>query len=69
MPRNTKRAKQYIQFTVAGVQLVIFTLFFVFGGIFLDTKFGTKPYLLLVCTLVGIGGGLWYIIKRFIQIK
>jgi len=69
MDSNRKKIKQYIQFTTAGIQLVAFTLICVGLGNYLDEKLDTKPYLLLFGALFGIGGGLWYVVHKFLNIK
>jgi ATP synthase protein I len=40
-----------------GLILVCSTFVGYFFGAWLDTKLGTEPYLMLVFTLLGIGGG------------
>jgi F0F1-type ATP synthase assembly protein I len=35
---------------------------FAYGGLQLDAHFGTKPWLLLVCVLCGIVGGILHLI-------
>ncbi|MCA8977386.1 MAG: AtpZ/AtpI family protein [Planctomycetes bacterium] len=36
---------------------------FAYGGLWLDTRFGTKPWCLLVSVLLGILGGMLHVIR------
>jgi hypothetical protein len=35
---------------------------FAYGGLWLDEQFGTKPWLLLLCVIAGIGGSILHMI-------
>jgi len=47
----------------AGLTLAITVGLFAYGGMWLDTRFGTKPWCLLACVLVGILGGMLHVIR------
>lgn len=47
----------------AGLTLAVTVGLFAFGGQWLDTRFGTKPWLLLVCVGCGIAGGILHLIR------
>ena len=44
-----------------GIQFALIIVLFTFGGIWLDRRLGTSPWLLLVCVFVGAGGGFFSI--------
>ena len=54
--------RSYLRFAGVGVQYGLTILFLTLLGIWLDTRFGTAPLLLLVCLLVGFGGATWSLI-------
>ncbi len=47
----------------AGLTLAVSVGLFAYGGLQLDAHFGTKPWLLLVCVLCGIVGGILHLIR------
>lgn len=47
----------------AGLTLAVSVGLFAYGGLWLDTKFGTKPWLLVLCVLCGIAGGMLHLIR------
>lgn len=52
------------EFTGIGIQFALTILVFTFGGIWLDRRLGTSPWLLLVCVFIGAGGGFFSIYRR-----
>ena len=36
---------------------------FAYGGLWLDARFGTRPWLLLVCVACGLAGGILHLIR------
>ncbi|MBI2071294.1 MAG: AtpZ/AtpI family protein [Elusimicrobia bacterium] len=51
-------------YVFSGAQLAISVLIGVFGGLWLDRRWATTPWLTLVCSLLGIGLGLYQFIKE-----
>jgi F0F1-type ATP synthase assembly protein I len=51
------------EFAGIGVQFALTILVFVFIGVWLDRRFGTSPWLLLVCVFVGAAGGLFSMVR------
>jgi len=49
----------FVKYSGIGVQLVAVILVFLFAGIWLDDKFGTKFLFTLVLTMVGFFGGFY----------
>jgi hypothetical protein len=47
----------------AGLTLAVTVALFAAGGQWLDTRLGTKPWLLLVCCCCGIVGGILHLIR------
>jgi F0F1-type ATP synthase assembly protein I len=47
----------------AGMTLAVSVGLFAYGGLWLDARFGTKPWLLLACVLCGIVGGILHLIR------
>ena len=47
----------------AGVTLAVSVGLFAYGGLWLDARFGTKPWLLLLCVGFGIVGGMLHLIR------
>ena len=52
----------------SGVQLAAAVVLFFFAGRWLDDSLGTAPWLTLVCSLAGAGGGLYTFIKTALEI-
>ncbi len=48
-----------LQYSGLGISLVATILVFLFAGMWLDGKLGTSPWLTLVLTLIGFGGGFY----------
>lgn len=47
----------------AGLTLAVSVGLFAYGGQWLDARYGTKPWLLLLCVGCGITGGILHLIK------
>ena len=47
----------------AGLTLAVSVGLFAYAGLWLDARFGTKPWLLLVCVGCGIVGGILHLIR------
>ena len=47
-----------------GIQFAVVIVVFTFGGIWLDRRLGTSPWLLLACVFVGAGGGFYSIYRK-----
>ena len=52
------------QFAGSGVQFVVSILLFLYIGKWLDEKFGTEPWLLMVGVFVGAGAGFYSFYRR-----
>ena len=48
----------------AGLTLAVSVGLFAYGGLWLDARFGTKPWLLLLCVVCGIVGGILHLIRE-----
>jgi hypothetical protein len=51
------------RFLHAGLTLAVTVALFAYGGLWLDKQFGSKPWLLLLCVVVGIVGGILHLIR------
>jgi hypothetical protein len=47
----------------AGLTLAVSVGLFAYGGLWLDARFGTRPWLLLLCVACGITGGILHLIR------
>jgi F0F1-type ATP synthase assembly protein I len=47
----------------AGLTLAVSVGLFAYAGLWLDTRFGTKPWLLLLCVGCGIAGCILHLIR------
>mgnify|MGYP001191768989 CR=1 FL=1 len=47
----------------AGLTLAVSVGVFAYAGLWLDTQFGTRPWLLLLCVGCGIVGGILHLIR------
>ncbi len=61
---NASGLRAYLKFTHLGTQMTLVLLGGVFGGIWLDDKWGTDPILTVVGSLAGIGIGLYIVIRE-----
>ena len=53
----------------SGIQLAAAVTFFFFVGRWLDGKFRTEPWLMLIGAFIGAGGGLYKFIKTAIEVS
>jgi F0F1-type ATP synthase assembly protein I len=60
-PRNA--AAQSQRALGAGLTLAVSVGLFAYGGLWLDARYGTKPWLLLLCVGGGIVGGILHLIR------
>lgn len=56
-------SKQSSRALGAGLTLAVSVGLFAYGGLWLDTQLGTKPWCLLVCVCFGIVGGILHLIR------
>lgn len=64
-PNDKKSGVQsYLKYTSAGFQMIAVILIFTYAGIYLDKRFDTKPWLMLLFTLSGIFGSLYQLIRK-----
>lgn len=54
-----KSDSDYVKYSGLGLQLVITILVFLFAGIWMDKKLGTKVFFTLILTLIGFFGGFY----------
>lgn len=47
----------------AGLTLAVSVGLFAYGGLWLDARFGTRPWCLLLCVGLGIVGGILHLIR------
>jgi F0F1-type ATP synthase assembly protein I len=52
------------EFAGVGLQFALVLLVFTFGGIWLDRRLGTSPWLLMICVLLGAAGGFFSIYRK-----
>lgn len=52
------------EFAGIGVQFAATILVFVFAGIWLDRRFGTSPWLLIISVFAGAGGAFYSMYRR-----
>ena len=56
---RSKQGLSGAEFAGIGVQFALTILVFVFAGVWLDKRFGTSPWLVLVGVVIGAGGGFY----------
>ena len=49
--------------TAVSTEIAVFTLSGFYGGRFLDNRFDTAPWLMLLCVILGLAGGFVVVIK------
>src|SRR5689334_25154891 len=52
------------EFAGIGLQFALTILVFVFAGVWLDKRFGTSPWLLLIFVCLGAAGGFYSMYRR-----
>ena len=61
---NLTRSNQNSARTLgAGLTLAVSVGLFAYGGLWLDQQWGTKPWMLLLCVVCGIVGGILHLIR------
>ena len=65
-PRRSNRgsAVSGTEFAGIGVQFGLTILVFVWAGVWLDRRFGTSPWLLLILVFAGAGGAFYSMYRR-----
>lgn len=61
-----KGTVNYLKYSGMAFQMIGILLVCVLGGIWLDGRLGTNPWLTVFLSLVGVGGGLYVSLKDFI---
>lgn len=52
-----------------GIQFGLTIVVFVFGGVWLDRRFGTSPWCMLGCTFVGAAGGIYSMYRQAMAVE
>ena len=55
-----------MEFAGVGLQFGFAIMLFTFFGYWLDKRFGTSPWLLLLCVFVGAGAAFYHLYERVI---
>jgi F0F1-type ATP synthase assembly protein I len=61
--RSPKNRSTHSRALGAGLTLAVSVGLFAYFGLWLDARFGTRPWLLLVCVGCGIVGGILHLIR------
>lgn len=61
-----KGAVNWMKYSGMAIQMAVVILVFVLAGQWLDGYFGTDPILTVVCSLLGVGGGLYSALRDFL---
>ena len=64
--KNTSALRTAYAYSHLGLTFAATILAFLFGGKFLDEKWGTHPYLTLTGAFLGSAAGFYYIIKELV---
>lgn len=64
---NSDRYRDLGNYLGLGIQLAVTVGVMVFIGIWLDEKFGTNPWLTVLCSLLGIFAALYSFIKTVLK--
>ena len=59
--------KDYAPYLGLGIQLAVTVAAMAFLGIWLDKKFGSSPWLTIICSFFGVFAGLYNFIKTVIK--
>jgi F0F1-type ATP synthase assembly protein I len=54
------------EFAGVGMQFAITIVLFAFGGIWLDKRLGTSPWLVILMVFAGAGLGFWSMYRRMV---
>ena len=63
-PRNASKPASGAEYAGAGLQLAMVLVAFMFLGIWLDNRFHTSPWFVLICVFAGAGAGFYSIYRR-----
>ena len=64
---GTRKAFSAVRYSGVGIEMAVFIAAGTLGGRWLDSRYGTEPWLLLVGVLLGVVGGfrsLWRTVKQ-----
>ena len=67
--RSHRHLKNYARYSGMAFQMGIIIAVGAYGGVKLDEKWNTKPWMTLVCVLLSIAVALYSVIKDFIPPK
>lgn len=59
--------EDYWNFAQVGLELAGAVLLGLLGGWWLDRRFDTLPWLTLLCSAAGLGGGMYIVIKKLLR--
>lgn len=62
--RNASKLPSGGEFAGAGLQFAFSIVAFMFLGIWLDKRFGSSPWFVLICVFVGAGAGFYSIYRK-----
>jgi ATP synthase protein I len=54
----------WLRYSNLGMQFAVTLVLFLLAGMWADRRFGTDPWLTVAGSLVGIGGGMYLLIKQ-----
>jgi hypothetical protein len=66
-PQNRPGSMSGAEFAGLGMQFALTVLVFVFGGVWLDRKLGTSPWLVIVCVFLGGAVGFYSMYRKAIN--
>ena len=65
MSKDEGRTPQsWLRYSHLGLQFALTLVLAVLAGAWADRKFGTDPWLTITGSLIGIGGGMWVLIRE-----
>jgi F0F1-type ATP synthase assembly protein I len=64
---HTRKGMSGSEFAGVGVQFAITLVLFTLGGVWLDRRLGTSPWLLIILALGGSGLAFWGMYRRMIS--
>ncbi len=68
--KNLNKVNAFAKFSSIGIQMAAIIVGFVLLGNYLDEHFESKtPWITIVCSLVGVFGGLYLVIKEVISLN
>ena len=57
-----------LAYSTIGIQLAAILLLFLFGGHWLDERYGSSPWFVLLGTLIGMGAGFYNLMKSLSEL-